>query len=1263
MQSSYSNVHFGHYKAIAQDQYLSALQAAKLSLSTKTGIPMERWGSALTVLLEKEFGNIYIEKMRAICLLEADFNWLNKLIFAKRMMDQAYDNGMVPVEQFARRGTQASNGVLCKVLFCDMMRALHEMAGVASVDLGNCYDAVAHPLASIALQAFMVPVTSVVLMLTVLQSMTFHLRTGYGVSQAGYGGSPEDPTFGLGQGNGAAPPGFTTVSALMDNAYKRLGHAATFCGSWSDGILFCLAAILYVDDTDLLLVSKSRMQTEMDFFHQAQHAITDWGKITLATGGYLKATKCFWYLMSWEWKNGVPTLRTRRQQPNFQMTIPQKSGTPVSIPLRDVSHVEETLGVWSCPLGDFGVHIGKKMEVGHLWAERLRRNRCPAADGWLGFRYSLIPKCTYGFAAITPDPDFLEESFQRLYRDVLSPLRVNMNIKKFYRMAPKRVQGLGMPNPGIVMLGQKLHLLQSEWGQQTATGQMLRQSLEVFQMECGLSGNIFDQDYSRLSSLATDGWWKQFWCLCSRYKVNFLLDVKFHIPLLRVGDRAIMDIVTATDVFSAVEWAIINRVRRFLGLHSLTDLCLCDGRTVDPVVLSCTPSTSSRLFSIERPTKKDFALFQTALRLLLTPNGYLPTTLGQFVNQPHRADNWFVNEASNILYYATGNCSYTRYTLDTTYPTTRHGSRFHNPVAVSGLCPRRIRASVLPGSSSDSFILHSTAPVFVPSKPRRSFLQRLQALPNQSLWSTLQLDGDGSWIYEGLLRNSLVMMSDGSYNEAVARDVCSCAAVIQCSTTGHRASVTWVEKSDNYTADNYRAEILGGIALQLLLSVAVDGKYISPSMRPIIGCDNSGVVLHGNTPYRPLPSQQGQADVLRYYKQLIRQQPFKCKMVHVHGHLDELLDLADLSPLELANVFCDYMASASLSEAAATQTFIERVLPNEEIVVEIGGDKICGAYTPIITRSWGDEIAREHYHDQGIVHRDDYDLVYWDGMEKVMKGASEMWSVWVTKQVSGFCGVNHVLRHFQPGVVDVCPNCGVSPEPSSHIYSCRDEGRSDLFQQSVDKISSWMAAQRTDPELMNILSVYLRSRGERSMLSCCSSTSRYRQLAIIQDRLGFRNMLEGRIPCLLYNVRADYIKERGLRKHPGHWCNGLITRLLQITHRQWTYRNGTVHLRGPDGLTLSQQRALAQKCEDLLWTDPSDLLEADRALLDMDFSRLGSGPATDRQMWVSEMEAARAASQHTLDVTADTAPPRTDPPVDSEGSIRYRRRKRRSKGH
>ena len=158
IQSSESGLHYSHYKAQSFDRHLSSMQAAKLSLAAKTGVPLSRWGNGLTVLLEKVFGNIFIEKMRAICLLEADYNWFNKIVFARRMMDAAYSAGVVPAEQFAKRATQAAEGILVSGLFCDIVRALLGPLPSAqqSVDLGNRYNAVSHPIASIAMQSMKV---------------------------------------------------------------------------------------------------------------------------------------------------------------------------------------------------------------------------------------------------------------------------------------------------------------------------------------------------------------------------------------------------------------------------------------------------------------------------------------------------------------------------------------------------------------------------------------------------------------------------------------------------------------------------------------------------------------------------------------------------------------------------------------------------------------------------------------------------------------------------------------------------------------------------------------------------------------------------------------------------------------------------------------------------------------------------------------------------------------------------------------------------
>ncbi len=72
---SYSGLHFGHYMAAPFCPDLSLLHAAKLTICAKNGVSLAQWGKGLAVLLEKIIGNIFVHKLRTICLLEANFNW------------------------------------------------------------------------------------------------------------------------------------------------------------------------------------------------------------------------------------------------------------------------------------------------------------------------------------------------------------------------------------------------------------------------------------------------------------------------------------------------------------------------------------------------------------------------------------------------------------------------------------------------------------------------------------------------------------------------------------------------------------------------------------------------------------------------------------------------------------------------------------------------------------------------------------------------------------------------------------------------------------------------------------------------------------------------------------------------------------------------------------------------------------------------------------------------------------------------------------
>ncbi len=70
---------------------------------------------------------------------------------------------------------------------------------------------------------------------------------------------------------------------------------------------------------------------------------------------------------------------------------------------------------------------------------------------------------------------------------------------------------------------------------------------------------------------------------------------------------------------------------------------------------------------------------------------------------------------------------------------------------------------------------------------------------------------------------------------------------------------------------------------------------------------------------------------------------------------------------------------------------------------------------------------------------------------------------------------------------------------------------------------------------------------------------RFRDIAVSQDMIGWRWFLEGMISTEITNIQRQYIAVNGPCMSLDKWCTGLITRLLEIMHRQWLCRNYIVH--------------------------------------------------------------------------------------------------------
>ena len=112
-----------------------ALRVKKIILTLSIGLPLERWLHKILVLLEKESGNIDIDKLQAIILFKAEFNWWLKIIFSKKVMRRAIEMDLLPQEFFAQKGTSAMEAILIQTLCCDINRLQHRTFSVVDADL------------------------------------------------------------------------------------------------------------------------------------------------------------------------------------------------------------------------------------------------------------------------------------------------------------------------------------------------------------------------------------------------------------------------------------------------------------------------------------------------------------------------------------------------------------------------------------------------------------------------------------------------------------------------------------------------------------------------------------------------------------------------------------------------------------------------------------------------------------------------------------------------------------------------------------------------------------------------------------------------------------------------------------------------------------------------------------------------------------------------------------------------------------------------
>jgi hypothetical protein len=167
--TSPSGQHLGHYKILTK---LKVLRDAKINISEKIlnlyyqvmsitsrlGKSLKRWKHISTCMIEKIKGCPRIDKLRVIQLYEADYNLLLKIIWSRRVIWNAHNQGKLhPGQSGSRPGRNAADVIIQNEMKHTYARITKTVLGTIDNDAKSCYDRIPCNVAMLVSKYFGTP--------------------------------------------------------------------------------------------------------------------------------------------------------------------------------------------------------------------------------------------------------------------------------------------------------------------------------------------------------------------------------------------------------------------------------------------------------------------------------------------------------------------------------------------------------------------------------------------------------------------------------------------------------------------------------------------------------------------------------------------------------------------------------------------------------------------------------------------------------------------------------------------------------------------------------------------------------------------------------------------------------------------------------------------------------------------------------------------------------------------------------------------------
>jgi hypothetical protein len=163
----------------------------------------------------------------------------------------------------------------------------------------------------------------------------------------------------------------------------------------------------------------------------------------------------------------------------------------------------------------------------------------------------------------------------------------------------------------------------------------------------------------------------------------------------------------------------------------------------------------------------------------------------------------------------------------------------------------------------------------------------------------------------------------------------------------------------------------------------------------------------------------------------------------------------------------------------------------------------------------------------------------------------------LSKHIAGMCSIGKCMKRWKEWPTDSCPKCG-GAEDAPHVWRCKGEGTSEIWDKSVASLDSLLRKLDTDPTLHHLLLIYLKSWWSGEGVTYVPPKE-FQDLIDAQNRISWHRFFEGWLSVQWTQHQQHFYNIIKSSCTGQRWAMAIMQKLWDTTWDLWEHYNGALH--------------------------------------------------------------------------------------------------------